>query len=71
MEMLINSVDLALVLYSHKSVAFFFQRGTRGETSGRLQDILQFSDKSKINQCLQKARITGIFLQSVSLNNYE
>ncbi|XP_053316400.1 espin-like protein [Spea bombifrons] len=29
-----------------------------------LTDVLQLPDKSRISQCLQKARITGIFLQS-------
>ncbi|XP_056420617.1 espin-like protein [Hyla sarda] len=39
-------------------------KGTRREPSGKLQDVLQLSDRSKISQCIQKARITGIFLQS-------
>ncbi|XP_077341282.1 espin-like protein [Lithobates pipiens] len=37
---------------------------TRGEPSGKLQDVLQLSDRSRFNQCVQKARITGIFLHA-------
>ncbi|XP_075717446.1 espin-like protein [Rhinoderma darwinii] len=44
-------------------------RGTRGEPSGKLQDVLQHPDRSRISQCLQKARITGIFLQSGERND--
>ncbi|CAH2246707.1 Hypothetical predicted protein [Pelobates cultripes] len=43
---------------------FASSRGGRGEPSGKLTDVLQLPDKSKITQCLQKARITGIFLQA-------
>ncbi|KAM4041629.1 espin-like protein [Anomaloglossus baeobatrachus] len=39
-------------------------RCTSGENSGKLQDILQLPERSRLSQCLQKARITGIFLQS-------
>ncbi|XP_075057819.1 espin-like protein isoform X1 [Mixophyes fleayi] len=39
-------------------------RGPRGESSGKLQDVLRLPDRSRINQCFQKARITGIFLQT-------
>ncbi|KAG9494374.1 hypothetical protein GDO78_001954 [Eleutherodactylus coqui] len=43
---------------------FTTTRGAPGESSRKLQDVLQFPDKSRLSQCLQKARITGIFLQT-------
>ncbi|XP_063775631.1 espin-like protein [Pseudophryne corroboree] len=40
-------------------------RGARAEpSSGTLQDALPLPERSRINQCFQKARITGIFLQA-------
>ncbi|XP_068089395.1 espin-like protein [Hyperolius riggenbachi] len=43
---------------------FSNSKSLSGETSGKLQDVLQLTERSRLSQCIQKARITGIFLHS-------
>ncbi|KAM4694370.1 espin-like protein [Discoglossus pictus] len=64
-EAVIQEQKLGRRLQKAKITALFTSnRGARGEQSGKIQDVLQLSDKSRISQCIQKARITGIFLHS-------
>ncbi|KAM3929864.1 espin-like protein [Leptodactylus fuscus] len=44
-------------------------KSTPGQSSGKLQDVLQLPERSRMNQCLQKARITGMFLHTGERDN--